>query len=194
MAVICILWFFFPLPCNLVTCNVFLCVPLNPLFKIWNIPSLFVRYASYECVSQEWDVQGLSVQRKIVMQGGTQRPNSWTSLGQKSPLLRSPPPAKVVWNWFVMYSKHCIRKPQVWGTLKIICPETSTKLYVHEFGFWSLKREGIYPGIPCIPEAGGSMDTYNLRAPVISSPNVPALYRIIVILKVEKLKGSGRKQ
>ncbi len=28
----------------------------------------------------------------------------------------TPPPArsKVVWNWFVMYCKHCIWKPQVW--------------------------------------------------------------------------------
>jgi hypothetical protein len=32
-------------------------------------------------------------------------------------------------------------------------------LYVHEFDFWSLKRVRIYPGIPRIPEAGGSMDT-----------------------------------
>ncbi len=31
-------------------------------------------------------------------------------------------------------SKHCIRKPQVWE-LSRPCPETSTKLYVHEFGF-----------------------------------------------------------
>ncbi len=31
----------------------------------------------------------------------------------------------------------CIRKPQVWE-LSRLCQETSTKLYVHEFGFWIL--------------------------------------------------------
>jgi hypothetical protein len=30
--------------------------------------------------------------------------------------------------------KHCIQKPQVWE-LSRFCPETSTKLYVHELGF-----------------------------------------------------------
>ncbi len=45
-----------------------------------------------------------------------------------------PPPAKVVWNWFVMSTLYCIRKPQVWE-LSRLCTETSTKLYFHEFGF-----------------------------------------------------------
>jgi hypothetical protein len=31
--------------------------------------------------------------------------------------------------------KHCLQKPQVWE-LSRLCPETSIKLYVHEFGFW----------------------------------------------------------
>ncbi len=38
-------------------------------------------------------------------------------------------------NWFVMYSRHCTRKPQFWELSKL-CPETSTKLFVHKFGFW----------------------------------------------------------
>ncbi len=50
--------------------------------------------------------------------------------------LYSPPPpppwAKVFWNWVVC--KHCIWKPQVWE-LSRLCPETSTKSYVHEFDF-----------------------------------------------------------
>ncbi len=32
-----------------------------------------------------------------------------------------------------------IQKPQVWD-LSRLCPETSTKLYVHEFGFWDKVR------------------------------------------------------
>jgi hypothetical protein len=42
-----------------------------------------------------------------------------------------PPGAKLIWNWFL---KYCVRKPQVWELTRL-CPETSTKLYVHEFGF-----------------------------------------------------------
>ncbi len=34
-------------------------------------------------------------------------------------------------------NRHCIRKPQVWE-LSRLCHETSTKLYVHKFGFWIL--------------------------------------------------------
>ncbi len=37
--------------------------------------------------------------------------------------------------WF----KKSIQKPQVWA-LSRLCPETSTKLYVHEFGFWPFMR------------------------------------------------------
>jgi hypothetical protein len=37
--------------------------------------------------------------------------------------------------WF----KRSIQKPQVWE-LSRLCPETSKKLYVHEFGFLSLRR------------------------------------------------------
>ncbi len=33
--------------------------------------------------------------------------------------------------------KKSIQKPQVWE-LSRLCPETSAKLYVHEFGFWDL--------------------------------------------------------
>ncbi len=48
----------------------------------------------------------------------------------QSPLLKDPPPpVNVTWNWFV----HCTQKPQV-GELWRLWPETSTKLYVHEFG------------------------------------------------------------
>ncbi len=39
--------------------------------------------------------------------------------------------------------KHCIRKPQVWE-LPRLCPETSTTLHVHEFGFWSHSSKWIY--------------------------------------------------
>jgi hypothetical protein len=73
-----------------------------------------------------------------------QRPNSWTQFGQKSflpcylhsPLLTDfdPPPFETF-----LWSKHCKRKPQVWE-LSRLCPETSTKLYVHEFGFSSESR------------------------------------------------------
>ncbi len=34
-----------------------------------------------------------------------------------------------------LYLKKSIQKPQVWE-LSRLCPETSMKLYVHEFGFW----------------------------------------------------------
>ncbi len=49
--------------------------------------------------------------------------------------------------------KHCIRKPQVWE-LSRSCPEFSTKLNIHEFGFWihqeGIKREkhSVYPAVP----------------------------------------------
>ncbi len=53
----------------------------------------------------------------------------------QSPLLTDytpPPPQKWFENGF--YCKHYLRKPQVWE-LSRLCPETSTKLYVHEFSF-----------------------------------------------------------
>ncbi len=79
------------------------------------------------------------------------RPNSWTQLGQKSSLLftvtstiailTSPPPPHLseIANWFEpgLWCKHCIREPQVWELFLRLCPETSTKLYIHEFVFWS---------------------------------------------------------
>jgi hypothetical protein len=35
-------------------------------------------------------------------------------------------------------------EPQVWG-LSRLCPETSKKLYVHEFGFWiQLGKQGLF--------------------------------------------------
>jgi hypothetical protein len=40
--------------------------------------------------------------------------------------------------WF----KKSTQKPQVWE-LKRLCPETSKKLYVHEFGFWTTATFGI---------------------------------------------------
>jgi hypothetical protein len=54
----------------------------------------------------------------------------------QSPVLynRFPPPplpqAKVCWN-LVCTCTHFLRKPQVWELLRL-CPETSTKLYVHD--------------------------------------------------------------
>ncbi len=45
-----------------------------------------------------------------------------------------------------LYCKHFIRKPQVWEPARL-CPETSTKLYVHEFGFSTC---GIYSYISLI--------------------------------------------
>ncbi len=51
------------------------------------------------------------------------RPNSWRKLVQKS---------------FVPIVPFFVRKPQVWE-LSRLCPETSTKLYVHEFGFRSAR-------------------------------------------------------
>jgi hypothetical protein len=49
----------------------------------------------------------------------------------------SPPPQKNN-KWFEtgLYCKHCILKPQVWE-LSRLWSETSTKLYVHEFGFYT---------------------------------------------------------
>jgi hypothetical protein len=41
---------------------------------------------------------------------------------------RNPIPSSL---WF----KKSIQKPQVWE-LSTLCPETSMKLHVHEFGFW----------------------------------------------------------
>jgi hypothetical protein len=37
------------------------------------------------------------------------------------------------WKWFVMETLYT--EPQVWE-LSRLCPETSTKSYVHEFAFW----------------------------------------------------------
>ncbi len=59
----------------------------------------------------------------------------------QSPILTdfTPPPQfsksglKLVCN---VNTKHYIRKPQAWE-LSRLCPETSTKLYVHDFGFCS---------------------------------------------------------
>ncbi len=48
---------------------------------------------------------------------------------------------------FPMGFKKSIQKPQVWE-LSRLCPETSTKLYVHEFGFCSRAQphnKGIHP-------------------------------------------------
>ncbi len=64
----------------------------------------------------------------------------------QSPLLKHFTPlspwVKVGWNWFIMYSKHCIQKPLVWEFSRL-CLETSTKLYVHEFGFGVDRRTRI---------------------------------------------------
>jgi hypothetical protein len=51
---------------------------------------------------------------------------------------QSPPPPPLEKKWFQtgMKCKHCTGKPQVWE-LSRLCPEISTKLYVHEFGFRS---------------------------------------------------------
>ncbi len=78
---------------------------------------------------------------------GNQRPNSWDKslksfppCYSQSPLLTdfippAPPPQQ---KWFEtgLYCKHCIWKPKVWK-LSRLHPETSTKSYVHEFGFWT---------------------------------------------------------
>jgi hypothetical protein len=37
---------------------------------------------------------------------------------------------------FYLWFKKSSQKPQVWELSRLVCPETSTKLYVHEFGFW----------------------------------------------------------
>ncbi len=77
------------------------------------------------------------------------RPNSWTKVFrvfllaiQRSPLLTrfTPPPPLRKWLETGMQCKHCIRKPQVWA-LSRWCPETSTKLCVHEFGFWTPSKK-----------------------------------------------------
>ncbi len=52
--------------------------------------------------------------------------------GEKPDRKPYPPPPSI---WF----KKSIQKPQVWE-LSRLCPETSTKLYVHEFGF----RSGLF--------------------------------------------------
>ncbi len=80
------------------------------------------------------------------------RSNSLMYFGQKSEEFSSllftvtsttgftppPPPThthiKQKWVETCLYRKHCIRKPRVWK-LSRLCPETSTKLYVHEYGF-----------------------------------------------------------
>jgi hypothetical protein len=75
------------------------------------------------------------------------RPNSWTWFGQKSfpfcssqwALLTDLPPSPLEQKWFEtgLQCKHRVRKPQVWELSKL-CPKTSTKLYIHEFGFCTL--------------------------------------------------------
>jgi hypothetical protein len=70
-----------------------------------------------------------------------QRPNYWTELGPKvfrvlfsSLLFTVTSPFEQKWFETGFQCKHCIRKPQVWE-LSRFCSETSTKLYVYEFGF-----------------------------------------------------------
>ncbi len=48
----------------------------------------------------------------------------------------SPPPLEQNWLETGLQCKRCLRKPQVWE-LSRFCLETSTKLYVHAFGFSS---------------------------------------------------------
>jgi hypothetical protein len=48
-----------------------------------------------------------------------------------------PPPIEQKWFETASQCLQCIRKPQVWE-LSRLCPEPSTKFYVHEFGFRSL--------------------------------------------------------
>jgi hypothetical protein len=77
------------------------------------------------------------------------RSNSWTLLRQKYKSVQSFPPCyahahrilqiflpplEQKWVETGLYCKHCILKPQVWE-LSRFWPETSTKLYVHEWGF-----------------------------------------------------------
>ncbi len=45
---------------------------------------------------------------------------------------------------FSLFCKHYIRKPQVWE-LSRLCPETSTILYVHEFGFSAYSGHALRP-------------------------------------------------
>ncbi len=54
----------------------------------------------------------------------------------QSPLLTdfTPPPFEQKWFETGLQRKHCIHKPWPWE-LSRLCPETSTKLYFHEFGF-----------------------------------------------------------
>jgi hypothetical protein len=51
-------------------------------------------------------------------------------------ILLPPPPTPLDQKWFetALQCKHCKRKRQVWE-LSRLCPETSTKFYLHEFGF-----------------------------------------------------------
>ncbi len=46
------------------------------------------------------------------------------------------PPTQQKWREIGLYGKHCIFNSQFWE-LSRLCPETSTKLYVHEFGLQS---------------------------------------------------------
>ncbi len=50
-----------------------------------------------------------------------------------------PRPPEQKWFEIALFFKHCLCtwKPQDWK-LSRLCPKTSTKLYVHEFGFWYL--------------------------------------------------------
>ncbi len=57
----------------------------------------------------------------------------------QSPLLSDFTPPRFDRKWFEtsLQCQDCTRKPQVWK-LSSFCPETSLKLYFHEFGFRSL--------------------------------------------------------
>ncbi len=100
---------------------------------------------------------------KVLPDQCVQRPNSWTKsflLGIHSHLYRfalTPPlsvsrgqllytvnekggkPDKKNHTLTVWFNKS-IQKPRVWE-LSRLCPDTSTKLYVHEFGLWTAKDE-----------------------------------------------------
>jgi hypothetical protein len=85
---------------------------------------------SQQCTKVEFlDVIGTKVSRVFLLSIHTR------SHLYKRILLHPPPPPlsksglKLVCNVNIV-----LRKPQVWE-LSILCPETSTKLYVHEFGF-----------------------------------------------------------
>ncbi len=53
----------------------------------------------------------------------------------QSPLLTDFTPLEQKWFEAGLWYKNCVQKSQVWE-LSRLCPETLTKLYVQEFGFW----------------------------------------------------------